>query len=291
MESTDGTAVPTSVSPAVERVELNDGTAMPRLGLGVFQAGVDEAAAAVRTALLAGYRMVDTAAVYGNEAGVGRGIADSGVPREDVFVVTKVWNDDQGYDATLRAFDASAARLGLDHVDQYLIHWPRPRLDLYPETWRALCRLRAEGRVRSIGVSNFAPEHIDRLIAESGTAPAVNQIELHPGLHQGGLRAYHASRGIATQAWSPLGRGQGFLSHRAVAAVAEAHGRTPAQVVLRWHLQMGVVPLPKSVTPERIRGNLDVFGFELDATEMDLITGVGDGYHVGPDPSLLFDIS
>ncbi|CAM4296800.1 aldo/keto reductase [Nocardiopsis rhodophaea] len=272
-------------------VALNDGVETPRLGLGVFQVGPDEAAAAVRTALQAGYRMVDTASVYGNEKGVGRGIAESGVAREDVVVVTKVWNDDQGYDATLRAFDASAAALGLDYVDQYLIHWPRPRLGLYPQTWRALCRLRDEGRVRSIGVSNFEPEHIERLIAETGVAPAVNQVELHPGLHQGRIRAFHADHGIVTQAWSPLGRGQGFLSHRAVAAVAEAHGRTPAQVVLRWHLQLGVVPLPKSVTPERIRGNLDVFGFELDAAEMDLLTDIGDGYRVGPDPSLLFDVS
>lgn len=270
---------------------LNDGVEIPRLGFGVFQVPPARTAAVTSLAVESGFRMIDTAAVYDNEHEVGRAIEESGIAPEDVFVITKVWNDDQGYDETLRAFDASVSRLGLDLVDLYMIHWPRPRLDRYLDSWRALVRLRDEGRVRSIGVSNFEAEHIDRLVDTTGEAPSVNQIELHPGFPQLAMREYHASRGVATQAWSPLGRGQGFLSHPVITSIAEAHNRTPAQVVLRWHLQLGVIPLPRSVTPERIRDNVDVFDFRLDDAEVDKIIEIGDGFKVGPDPSMFFDVS
>ncbi|MBY8880066.1 aldo/keto reductase [Actinacidiphila acidipaludis] len=256
---------------------------MPQLGFGVFQVPDDETAAAVTAALEAGYRSIDTAAVYGNEAGVGRALAGAGLPREELFVTTKVWNADQGHDATLRAFDASLGRLGLDHVDLYLIHWPAPAQDRYLDTWRALRTLLADGRTRAVGVSNFQPAHLRRLIEDSGVVPAVNQVELHPGLQQRELRAVHAEYGIATEAWSPLAQGA-LLAEPALAAIARRHGRSPAQVVLRWHLQLGTVVIPKSVTPARIRENLDVFGFALDDAEMAAIAALDRGMRTGPDP-------
>lgn len=275
----------------VGTLPLNDGNMIPQLGLGLFQIPDDETASVVRTGLEAGYRMLDTAAIYDNESGVGKGIVDSGVAPEDTFVITKVWNDDQGYDETLRAFDVSAEKLGLDHVDLYLIHWPRPKLDRYVSTWKALEKLKADGRVGSIGVSNFDPVHIRRLLDECDIPPAVNQIELHPGLPQTDKREFHAEHGIVTQAWSPLGRGQGFLTHPVVAGIAQARGRTAAQIVLRWHLQLGVVAIPKSVNSSRIRSNVEVFDFELTDDEVTRLTELGDGYKVGPDPSLFFDMS
>lgn len=279
--------MPTQVST----LSLNDGKTIPQLGLGVFQIPDDATASVVRTALDVGYRMIDTAAAYGNEVGVGKGIADSGMAREEIYVVSKVWNDDQGYDETLRAFDASTAKLGFDHVDLYLIHWPRPRLDRYVDTWKALERLAADGRVGSIGVSNFEQAHITRLLDECDVPPAVNQVELHPGLPQTELREFHANHGILTQAWSPLGRNQGFLDHPVVTGIARAHERTAAQVVLRWHVQLGVGAIPKSVTPSRIRSNFEISDFELTEAEVARLTGIGDGYKVGPDPSLFFDRS
>jgi len=277
--------------PAVPTVTLAHGTGgapvtMPQLGFGVFQVPDDRTAAAVRAALEAGYRSIDTAAVYGNETGVGRALAASGVPREELFVTTKVWNADQGYDATLRAFDASLGRLGLDHVDLYLIHWPAPAQDRYRETWRALRALLADGRTRAIGVSNFQPAHLRRLIEDGGVVPAVNQVELHPGLQQRELRAAHAESGIVTEAWSPLAQGA-LLDDPALTAIARRHGRTPAQVVLRWHLQLGTVVIPKSVTPTRIRENIDVFGFVLDDAEMAAIGALDRGMRTGPDPDAL----
>ncbi len=272
-------------------VTLNDGVSSPQIGFGVFLIPPDEVVEPVRTAIEAGYRLIDTASAYQNEEGVGKAIAESGVPREEIFLVTKVWNDDQGYDSTLRAFDASLKRLGLEYVDMYLIHWPRPRLNLYVETWRALERLRGDGLIRSIGVSNFAPEQLTRLMDECSMKPSVNQVELHPGYPQRELRAFQDAHGIVTQAWSPIGRGQGLLERPAVTAVADKHGRTAAQVVLRWHIQLGVVPLPKSVTPSRIRGNLDVFDFELTDADMAQLNGIGSDYRVGPDPATIFDIS
>ncbi|MFE6189611.1 aldo/keto reductase [Streptomyces sp. NPDC056465] len=272
--------------PTVPTVTLNNGVTIPQLGFGVFQVPDDETTAAVSSALEAGYRSIDTATVYGNEAGVGRALAESGLAREELFVTTKLWNADQGYDATLAAFDASLAKLGLDHVDLYLIHWPTPARDLYADTWRALEKLQADGRIRAAGVSNFQPAHLRRLREESPLVPAVNQVELHPGLQQSELRAVHAEYGIATEAWSPLAQGA-LLDDQLLASLAERHGKSPAQVVLRWHLQLGNVVIPKSVTPARIRQNIDVFDFELSAADMDAIAGLDRGMRTGPDPDTL----
>ncbi|MGA5647904.1 aldo/keto reductase [Streptomyces seoulensis] len=267
-------------------ITLNNGVRMPQLGFGVFQVPDDETAEAVGHALRAGYRSIDTAAIYGNERGVGRAIAESGIARDELFVTTKLWNDDQGYDSTLTAFDASLDRLGLDHVDLYLIHWPTPARDRYLDTWRALERILAEGRARAIGVSNFQVPHLRRLLEHSGIVPAVNQVELHPALQQAELRAFHAEHGIATEAWSPLAQGA-VLGDEAIVSAARAHGVTPAQVVIRWHLQTGNIVIPKSVTPERIRQNLDVFGFRLSDAELDAIAALDRGLRTGPDPDTL----
>ncbi|MEU6037447.1 aldo/keto reductase [Actinomadura sp. NPDC047616] len=268
---------------AVPTVTLNNGVEIPQLGFGVFQVPDDETTAAVTAALEAGYRSIDTAAVYGNEAGVGRAVAASGLPREDLFITTKLWNADQGYDATLKAFDGSLAKLGLDYVDLYLIHWPTPARDLYRDTWRALERLAADGRIRSAGVSNFQPAHLRRLMDGSSLVPAVNQIELHPGLQQRELRALHADHGIATEAWSPLAQGA-VLDEPSLVEIAQRHGKSPAQVVLRWHLQLGNIVIPKSVTPARIRENIDVFDFALSDGDMDAIAALDRGLRTGPDP-------
>ncbi|MQA78876.1 MAG: aldo/keto reductase [Streptosporangiales bacterium] len=268
----------------VPNVELNDGRSMPQLGFGVYKVPPDETAVSVRTALDAGYRGIDTAALYRNEEGVGRAIAESGVPREELFVTTKLWNDWHGHDSALAAFDESLGKLGLDYVDLYLIHWPVPSRDLYVETWRAFERLRDEGRARSIGVSNFTEEHLGRLVAETGTVPAVNQVELHPLLTQAPLRAYHAEHGIATEAWAPLARGGELLAEPALVELAEKHDRSPAQVVLRWHLQLGNIVIPKSVTPERIRQNIDVFDFTLSDDDMARIDGLHTGVRTGGHP-------
>ncbi|OEU91732.1 oxidoreductase [Streptomyces abyssalis] len=269
---------------SVPAITLNNGSVMPQLGFGVWQVPDDEAASAVRTALEAGYRSIDTAAIYGNEQGTGHGLASSGVPRDEVFVTTKLWNADQGHDSTLRAFDASLDRLGLDYVDLYLIHWPVPRQDKYAESWKAFEKIHQEGRAKAIGVSNFHPSHLQRLLKESGTVPAVNQIELHPHLQQSGPRAFHAEHGIATEAWSPLGQGKELLREPKLNAIAGKYGKSPAQVVLRWHLQTGNVVIPKSVTPSRIRENIDVFDFELDAGDMEDIAGLNTDSRLGDDP-------
>jgi diketogulonate reductase-like aldo/keto reductase len=266
---------------------LNDGARMPQLGFGVWQVPDERADEVVTTAIEAGYRSIDTAAVYGNERGTGQALTASGLPREELFVTTKLWNSDQGHDAALRAFDASLERLGLDYVDLYLIHWPMPGRDIYVETWRALEKIHAEGRARSIGVSNFQIPHLRRLIDECSVVPAVNQIELHPWLQQEELRAFHAEHGIATEAWSPIGQGKGLLDEPVLRELADKHGRTPAQVVLRWHVQLGNVTIPKSVTPSRIRENLDVFGFSLDQADMAAVAGLERGRRLGPDPDTL----
>ncbi|WP_062228364.1 aldo/keto reductase [Aureimonas frigidaquae] len=263
---------------------MNDGRTIPQLGLGVFKAEDSDAQAAVRTAIETGYRHVDTAAIYGNEAGVGRGVADSGIARDDLFITTKLWNEAQGFDSTLRAAEESLGKLGMDYVDLYLIHWPSPRRDLYVETWRALIRLREEGRVRSIGVSNFTAEHLDRIISETGVTPVLNQIELHPRFQQAALSEANRERDVLTQAWSPLGQGR-LLEDAVLTEIAARHGRSPAQVILRWHLQKGFVVIPKSVTPQRIRDNFDVFDFELSQEDMAAVGGLdkADG-RIGPDP-------
>ncbi|WP_225800991.1 aldo/keto reductase [Streptomyces sp. NK15101] len=272
-----------SATPAVPTVTLNNGVEIPQLGFGVFQVPDDETTAAVTTALEAGYRSIDTAAIYGNETGVGRALAASGLPREELFVTTKLWNADQGHDSTLRAFDDSLAKLGLDHVDLYLIHWPAPARDLYRDSWRALERLAGEGRVRAVGVSNFQPGHLRRLMAGTTLTPAVNQIELHPGLQQTELRAFHAGHGIATEAWSPLAQGA-VLDDPAIAAIAARYDKSPAQVVIRWHLQLGNIVIPKSVTPARIRENSDVFDFALTDEEMRSVAALDRDLRTGPHP-------
>ncbi|MFE7972616.1 aldo/keto reductase [Streptomyces shenzhenensis] len=272
------------MSSKVPPIILNNGVEMPQLGLGVWQVPDDEAERAVATALEAGYRSIDTAALYGNEAGTGRAVAASGLPREDIFVTTKLGNGDQGYDATLRAFDASLAKLGLDYLDLYLIHWPLPARGTYVDSYKAFEKLYSDGRVRAIGVSNFLPEHLERLIAETSVIPAVNQIELHPHLQQHAAREYHAEQGIATEAWSPLGQGKGLLEVPAIVAIAQKHNRTPAQVVLRWHVQLGTVVIPKSVTPSRISENIEVFDFSLDTEDLAAISALNEDRRLGPDP-------
>jgi diketogulonate reductase-like aldo/keto reductase len=268
----------------VPNITLNNGVEMPQLGFGVFQVPDAETQAAVTAALDAGYRSIDTAKIYGNEAGVGAAVAKSGLPREELFITTKVWNDDQGYDSTLRAFDASIERLGLDYLDLYLIHWPTPKRDRYVDTWRAFEKLLADGRVRAIGVSNFQPDHLRRLVEETGTVPAVNQVELHPYLVQDEVRRADAEHGIATEAWSPLAKGGDLLAESVVAGLADKHGRTPAQVLLRWHVQLGNVVIPKSVTPSRIRENIAVFDFELSDDDVTALSSLDRNLRTGPDP-------
>lgn len=270
----------------IPSLTLDDGVQIPQLGFGVFQVPPAETAAAVTRALETGYRHIDTAAAYRNEEGVGQAIAAAGLPRDELFVTTKLWNADQGYDSTLAAFDASAQKLGLDVVDLYLIHWPTPARDLYVETWRAFERLKADGRVRSIGVSNFTPAHLRRLFDETGTVPSVNQVELHPHLQQAELRAFHAEHGIATEAWSPLAQGA-VLDAPVLTAIADAHGKTSAQVVLRWHIQLGNIVIPKSVTPKRIAENLDLFDFELSDAEIASIATLDRAERTGPDPDTM----
>ncbi|MFF9378296.1 aldo/keto reductase [Streptomyces griseoluteus] len=273
------------MSSKVPPIILNNGVEMPQLGFGVWQVPDDEAERAVTTALETGYRSIDTAAIYGNEEGTGKAIAASGVPREDLFVTTKLWNSDQGYDSTLRAFDTSLEKLGLDYLDLYLIHWPLPARDNYLDTYRAFEKLYSEGRVRAIGVSNFLPEHLERLIAETSVVPAVNQIELHPQLQQRAAREFDSEHGIATEAWSPLGQGKGLLEVPAIVAIARKHGRTPAQVVLRWHIQLGNIVIPKSVTPSRIKENIEVFDFSLDDEDLAAIGALDEDKRLGPDPA------
>lgn len=265
---------------------MNDGQSIPTIGLGVWQTPAGETERAVGAALDAGYRHVDTAAAYGNEAEVGlalAGAATSGLARDDVYVVTKLWNADQGYDSTLRAFDLSMEKLGLDYLDLYLVHWPLPEVNRFVDTFKAFAHLRDQGRIRSIGVSNFEPEHLSTLVDATGIVPAVNQIELHPLLPQRELREVHARMGIATEAWSPLGQGS-LLENATVVTIAEAHGKTPAQVLIRWHVQLGNIVIPKSVNPDRIASNVDVFDFELGDEDLASIASLEDGTRLGPDP-------
>ncbi|GAA3559371.1 aldo/keto reductase [Streptomyces osmaniensis] len=264
---------------------LNDGTTIPAIGLGTWPMDDAQAEQAVADALDLGYRLVDTATNYRNETGVGRGIAASGVPREEVVVTTKLPGRHHGYEETLASFEESRRRLDLTYVDLYLIHWPLPRVDKYVDSWRAMIELRESGLVRSIGVSNFTPEHIERLERETGVLPSVNQIELHPLFPQDELRAFHEGKGIVSESWSPLGRGTDLLDDPVVRGIAETLKVTPGQVVLRWHTQLGALPIPKSADRERQRANLDIFGFDLDATQM---AAVADRAHrrLGGDPEV-----
>ena len=267
----------------IPRVALNDGTTIPQLGLGVYKVADDEAERVVRIALDEGYRHIDTATLYGNEAGVGRAMRASGLDRDDVYLTTKVWNTEHGYDETLRAFDESLRLLDTDHVDLYLIHWPAASRDRYVDTYRALETIRSEGRARSIGVSNFQVPHLERLLGETEVVPVVNQVEAHPWLPQRELRAFGDAHGIVTEAWSPLARGR-ILDDEVLLGIADRLGVSVAQVVIRWHLQQGLVVIPKSATASRIRSNLDVFGFELDDADLDAIAALESGQRTGSHP-------
>jgi 2,5-diketo-D-gluconate reductase A len=267
----------------IPRIALHDGIEIPQLGFGVFQVPPEDTQGVVELALDAGYRHIDTAGAYRNEAGVGAALSASGLPREDVFVTTKLWNSQQGYDSTLDAFETSLGRLGFDYVDLYLIHWPVPTEDRFVDTWRAFERILEDGRARTIGVSNFRIEDLERLEIETETRPTINQIELHPRLQQAELRAWHAEHGVATEAWSPLAQGD-LLDDETIEAIAARHGKTPAQAILRWHIQLGNVVIPKSVTPERICENLELFDFELSDEEMSSFAALDAGERIGPDP-------
>jgi len=269
----------------VPELALNDGTTIPQLGFGVFKVDPDETERIVSDALEVGYRHIDTAAVYGNEIGVGRAIEASGIPRDELYITTKLWNSDQGTQSAFDAIDLSLEKLGLESVNLYLIHWPRPDLDKYIETWHALEQIQERGQATSIGVSNFHAPHLDRLLADSTVVPAVDQVELHPAFAQAPLREYLSGKGIATEAWGPLGQGKyDLFGKKAVADAAAAHGVTPAQAVIRWHLQKGIIVFPKSNSRERIAQNFDVFGFELTDAEIAAIDGLDEGLRVGTNP-------
>lgn len=266
-------------------LSFNDGHSIPQLGFGVFRVDPAETERIVTDALEVGYRHIDTAAVYGNEEGVGAAIAKSGIPRDELFITTKLWNADQGEQSALDAIDLSLTKLGLDRVDLYLIHWPVPSRDLFVESWRTLERIRDAGKATSIGVSNFRVADLERLARETGTVPAINQIELHPLFSQRELREYHAAHGILTESWGPLGHARvDFFGEGPLVAIAAAHGVTPAQVVLRWHLQSGLVVIPKSNRRERMQENFDVFGFELSGDEMAAIDAMNRDQRTGGDP-------
>jgi 2,5-diketo-D-gluconate reductase A len=269
----------------VPTIKLNDGHDIPQLGFGVFKVDPDETERIVSDALEAGYRHIDTAAVYGNEVGVGRAIAASGISRDELFITTKLWNSDQGTQSAFDAIDLSLEKLGLDSVDLYLIHWPRPDLDRYLETWLAMEQIRDDGKATSIGVSNFHRAHLEKLLAGSSTIPAVDQLELHPTFQQRELRAWGAEHGMAIEAWGPLGQGKyDLLGMPVITRIAAARGVTPAQVVIRWHLQSGIIVFPKSNSAQRMRENFDVFGFELAADDLAAIDSLDAGNRVGADP-------
>ncbi|NYV64992.1 aldo/keto reductase [Bacillus sp. Gen3] len=266
-------------------VTLNNGLKMPQLGFGVWQVEDNQATDAVAKALEVGYTSIDTAMIYKNEKGVGKALQQSSVPREELFITTKVWNTDQGYENTLRAFDESLERLGLDYVDLYLIHWPTPEYDQYVDTYKALEKLYKDGRVKAIGVCNFDIEHLERILKECEIKPVLNQVECHPYLIQSELKEFCAKHDIFVEAWSPLQQGGEVLKNESVMKIAEAHGKTPAQVVLRWHLQNNTIVIPKSVTPSRIEENFNVFDFELSTNDMEEINKLNRNERKGPKPS------
>lgn len=285
MNSGNRNRMSSSTTGQVPLIPLRGGVEIPQLGFGVFQVPPADTAEITTLAFQAGYRHIDTASAYGNEAGVGQALRASGLNREDVFITTKCFNFDHGYEQAKHALRESLDRLEMSHVDLYLIHWPVPAHDLYAETWRAFVELQADGLARAIGVSNFQPAHLERIIEETGVTPAVNQVELHPRFQQAGLRREHTELGIETEAWSPLAQGE-VLDDPTIVEIAEAHGKTPGQVVIRWHLQLGNIVFPKSVTPARIEENFDVFDFHLATSEMDAIDALDAGERIGPDPDV-----
>jgi diketogulonate reductase-like aldo/keto reductase len=273
--------------PTIPLLTFNNGVQIPQVGFGVFLIPPEETKSAVNTALECGYRHIDTARAYENETAVGEAIAVSGLDRAEIFVTTKCWNADQGFDSALRAFDESMDRLGFEYLDLYLIHWPAPSKDLYVDTWRAFQEIYAAGRVRAIGVSNFQPAHLERLFDETEIVPAINQIELHPWLQQSELRAFHREHGIVTEAWSPLATGGNFLENPVIVSIAKKHDVSPAQVILRWHLDLGNVIIPKSVNRDRMVSNLDLLNIDLDDEDTSQIAQLDAGQRVGPDPDTL----
>jgi 2,5-diketo-D-gluconate reductase A len=273
-----------SSTTSIPSVALHDGVSIPQLGFGVFQVPPDETQSAVEEALAVGYRHIDTAAAYQNEAGVGAAIAAAGLARDEVFVTSKLWNTEQGFDSTLRACERSLEALGMDRFDLYLIHWPVPSEDRFLDTWRAFEKIKADGQSRSIGVSNFRVEDLERVEREAEQLPTVNQIELHPNLQQAELRAWHAEHDVATEAWSPLAQGA-LLGDETIETIAAHHERSPAQVILRWHIQIGNVVIPKTVTPERVRENFELFDFELSEDDLAAIARLDKGERIGPDPA------
>lgn len=266
-------------------VKFHDGRQAPRLGFGTWQIPDSDAASVVEAALRAGYRSIDTAAMYHNEHGVGQGILRSGVPRDEIFLATKLWNDQHGHDVSRAAFEASLEKLGLDYVDLYLIHWPVPKWGKFVQAWEVLIQLHDEGLAKSIGVCNFNVNHLQALLDETGVMPVVNQIELNPYFQQRALRDFHAEHSIVTESWSPLGRGA-LLEDAVLVDIAHKHKRTAAQVVLRWHVQIGNMVIPKSVTPSRIKENIQIFDFSLDDEDMRAIAALdrGEEGRTGPDP-------
>ena len=267
----------------VPQIKLNNGQLIPQLGLGVYKLEAASAANLVATAIDSGYRRIDTAALYLNEAEVGQGVRQSSVPREDIYVTTKIWHDHHEYDSALKAVDESLARLDIDYIDMVLIHWPAPAQDKFVEAWAALQHSVEEGKIRGIGVSNFHSMHLDKLLAAGGTVPALNQVELHPGLQQADLRAYDAAHGIATEAWSPLARGR-FNEAEPIVNIANKYGKTAAQVVIRWHIELGNLVIPKTANPDRLLENISVFDFSLDGEDMAAIATLETGLRTGPNP-------
>lgn len=264
-------------------VTLNSGQQIPQLGLGVYKLGQDVAENLVKTAIETGYRRIDTAAFYQNEVEVGAGVRNCGLPRDEIFVTTKIWNDDQGFERSLTAIDESLAKLNIDYIDMLLIHWPKPDQDLFVETWAAFQEAMESGKILGIGVSNFQPPHLEKLLAAGGTVPALNQVELHPGLQQVEVRKFNADHGIATEAWSPLARGR-FNDDPIVKRISSTHDRTATQVIIRWHLQLGNLVIPKTATPARLKENISVFDFELTNQDMADLAGLDAGLRTGPNP-------
>lgn len=268
------------LSPALT---LNNGQQMPQLGLGVYKLANDIAEGLIREAIETGYRRIDTAAFYGNEAEIGAGVRSAGIPREEIFVTTKIWNDDQGFDRALEAIDESLARLDIDYIDMLLVHWPKPQQKLFVETWAAFQKAMESGRIHGIGVSNFQPAHLETLLATGGTVPALNQIELHPGFQQNAVRKFNQAHGIATEAWSPLARGR-YNESAGVVEIAEKYGKTPTQVIVRWHIDLGNLVIPKTATASRLQENISVFDFTLDSEDMAIMANLDEGLRTGPNP-------